>query len=114
AAYASLPEFFSRQRLHVISSLPCYGKENTDRQRGDGVFDRSIAALRRLNAVGYARELALDLVYNPVGAFLPPDQEKLQADYRHELRARFGIEFNRLLAITNLPVSRFLESLVET
>lgn len=112
--YQDLPEFFARHRVHVISSLPCYGKENTDKQRGDGVFNRSIEALRCLNRVGYGKNLPLDLVYNPVGAFLPPDQAMLERDYKRELKQRFGIEFNRLFAITNMPIARFRDSLVES
>src|SRR5207244_3855970 len=84
-------------RVEVVASLPCYGPENVDRQRGHGAFDKSIAALRRLNALGYGTEQRLDLVYNPVGAFLPPPQAELETRYREELRGRFGLEFHRLL-----------------
>jgi radical SAM/Cys-rich protein len=98
----------------VVASLPCYLMENVDKQRGAGVFDRSIEALRRLNAVGYGRDLPLTLVYNPVGPSLPPDQSKLEAAYREQLRSRFGIEFTRLFTITNMPISRFLDDLVRT
>lgn len=115
--YEDLPRFFAKHRVRVVSSLPCYGPENTDKQRGLGVFGKSIEALKRLNAVGYgdpATGLELDLVYNPVGAFLPPPQEALERDYKAKLRVAYGIRFNRLLAITNLPVSRFLEFLLET
>jgi len=117
AKYRDLPEFFASHHVHVVSSLPCYSKENTDKQRGTGVFDKSILALRRLNEVGYGRlasGLVLDLVFNPTGTALPPPQEKLERDYKRELRENFGIEFNSLLAITNLPVSRFLEFLVKS
>lgn len=116
-AYEDLPRFFAQHRVHVVSSLPYYNKSGTDRQRGLGVFDKSIEALRRLNAVGYGRAesgLSLDLVYNPVGAFLPGPQDELAADFKRELRALFDVEFNHLFAITNLPVSRFLEYLVES
>jgi radical SAM/Cys-rich protein len=116
-AYEDLPEFFARHRAHIVSSLPYFTPSGTDRQRGAGVFDKSIVALRRLNAAGYGRSesgLLLDLVYNPTGAFLPGPQQGLEADFKRELMARFGIEFNRLFAITNLPVSRFLEYLVDS
>ena len=116
-AYKDLPEFFARHRVHVVSSLPYYDKRNTDRQRGVGVFDKSIEALIRLNRVGYGKTdsgLELDLVYNPVGAFLPGPQKALEADFKRELKKLFDIEFNQLLAITNLPVSRYLEYLVES
>lgn len=108
-----LPEWLAARRVAVTASLPCYGAENVDRQRGAGVFDASIAALRRLNAVGYGRGdgLALDLVYNPVGAALPPPQAELEARYQTELRDRFGIVFDRLLTITNMPIARFADSL---
>lgn len=110
ALMSHLPEFFARHRVEVISSLPCYQEQNTDKQRGKGVFGKSIEALRRLNAVGYGRDgsgLQLTLVYNPVGASLPPPQAKLEADYRRELNERYGIVFNRLFTITNMPIHRF-------
>lgn len=109
-----LAEFLADQRVAVTASMPCYSAKNVDAQRGHGVFDKSIAALQRLNALGYGvanSDLALDLVYNPVGPFLPPDQAKLEADYKRELRSAFGIEFNRLLTITNMPISRFAHAL---
>ncbi|GIW42063.1 MAG: radical SAM/Cys-rich domain protein [Candidatus Binatia bacterium] len=109
-----LPEFFVRHQVELVCSLPCYTAENVDRQRGHGVFDRSIAALRLLNRMGYGLEgspLALDLVYNPLGAFLPPPQKELEARYREELRRLFGIEFRRLLTITNMPIRRFAQQL---
>lgn len=115
--YADLPEFFAAHRVHVISSLPCYEKKNTDLQRGIGVFDKSIQALLRLNRVGYGipdSDLKLDLVYNPVGAFLAADQKALEDKFKFELRRLFDVRFNELLAINNLPVSRFLEFLVES
>ena len=106
-----LPEFFATHAVEVVASLPCYGPENVDRQRGHGAFDKSIAALRRLNALGYGTEQRLDLVYNPVGAFLPPPQAELETRYREELRGRFGLEFHRLLTLTNMPINRFAAAL---
>lgn len=109
-----LPELFARQRIEVISSLPYYQAFFTDRQRGRGVFDKSIESLRRLNAVGYgapASGLVLNLIYNPVGAFLPAAQKSLEADYKRELAAKFGILFNQLFTITNMPIHRFAEQL---
>jgi len=109
-----LAAFLAAHQIDVVASLPCYGRENVDRQRGAGVFERSIAALRRLNGLGYGRPgsaLRLDLVYNPVGAFLPPPQATLEADYRAHLRDDFGVEFHRLLTITNMPIKRFAEQL---
>ncbi len=107
--YEDLPEFFAAHRVDIVASMPCYTQENVNAQRGEGVFDASIAALRRLNAIGYGLDpaLPLHLVYNPNGAFLPGPQDELEADYKRELRAHFGIEFNRLYTITNLPIARF-------
>lgn len=113
--YNDLPEFFKKHNVEVVSSLPYFTSTKTDAQRGDGVFDRSIKALNMLNAVGYGIEetgLILNLVYNPSGAFLPPEQGALQADFKKKLKARFDIDFNELFAITNLPISRYLEYLV--
>jgi radical SAM/Cys-rich protein len=110
-----LPGFLAREGAEVVASLPCYLAENTDAQRGEGVFDRSITALRALNAVGYGRPgscLCLTLVFNPIGPRLPPDQAGLEATYRRELRSRYGIEFTRLFTITNMPISRFLDDLL--
>jgi radical SAM/Cys-rich protein len=110
-----LPAFLAEHRVEVVASLPCYLPENTDAQRGDGVFEKSIAALRRLNAVGYGRTdggLVLTLVYNPLGPSLPPPQAGLEAAYRRELADRYGVTFNRLYTITNMPISRFLDDLV--
>jgi radical SAM/Cys-rich protein len=107
-----LAEFLARHSVEVVASLPCYTAENVDQQRGRGVFDKSIRALQLLNSLGYGRpgsELTLNLVYNPLGAFLPPSQEKLEADYRIQLREHFGVEFNRLFTITNMPIKRFAE-----
>ncbi len=113
--YNDLPEFFKKHKIEVVSSLPYFTSAKTDAQRGDGVFDQSIRALKMLNAVGYGIEgsgLTLDLVYNPSGAFLPPEQSALQADFKKKLKDRFDIDFNSLYAITNLPISRYLEYLV--
>ena len=107
-----LVEFYRRERVELVCSLPCYTAENTDRQRGAGVFAKSIAALKNLNASGFGRgELRLDLVYNPVGATLPPPQAELEAQYRDELARNFGIVFDRLLTITNMPIARFANQL---
>ena len=113
--YHDLPEFFKQHQVHVISSLPFYTRNKTDRQRGSGVFDQSIAALKKLNAVGYGNHetaLQLDLVYNPSGAFLPGDESALEHDFKNALKEDFDIEFNQLFTITNLPISRFLDYLI--
>ena len=115
--YYNLPEFFKENKVHVISSLPYFSKKRTDSQRGDGVFEDSIEALRMLNAVGYGQEgsgLLLDLVYNPSGAFLPSDQQELEREFKRQLKRKYDIDFNNLFAITNLPISRFLDYLIET
>lgn len=115
--YHDLPEFFAAHKVHVISSLPYFSKSRTDNQRGDGVFEDSIKALQRLNAVGYGIEgsgLLLDLVYNPSGAFLPPPQAGLELEFKKQLARKFDIQFNNLFAITNLPIARFLDYLLET
>jgi radical SAM/Cys-rich protein len=112
-----LPEFFRAHSVEVVSSLPYFLEEQTDAQRGRGVFEKSVEALRRLNAVGYGVEgtgLVLNLVYNPVGAFLPPAQAAIESDFRRELAARHGLTFTRLHAITNMPVRRFLDYLRRT
>jgi len=112
--YRQLPRFYAYHAVTVISSLPCYTAENTDKQRGDGVFSRSIEALRMLNEVGYGQEgsgLELHLVYNPVGAFLPPPQERLASDYKRILKDQFGVVFNDLYCIANMPINRFLDQL---
>ncbi len=117
ASMEHLPEFFARQRVEVISSLPYYQQYFTDAQRGNGVFGKSIEAMRRLNAVGYGVEgsgLALNLVYNPVGPYLPPAQAALEADYKRELKAKFGVSFNGLFTITNMPINRFRVHLQKT
>ncbi len=110
-----LADFLAAERVEVVASLPCYSVANVDRQRGDGVFDRSIAGLQRLNALGYAQPgsgLVLNLVYNPQGPSLPPPQAALEADYRRELDAHFGIRFDRLYALANMPIQRFGSTLV--
>ncbi|MGC6531739.1 MAG: arsenosugar biosynthesis radical SAM (seleno)protein ArsS [Flavobacteriales bacterium] len=113
--YYDMPEFFKEHNVHVVSSLPFYNRERTDKQRGDGVFAKSIEALQELNKVGYGMPgtgLQLDLVYNPSGAFLPADQMSLEQQFKEALMEDFGISFNQLFAITNLPISRFLEYLI--
>ena len=110
-AFGWLPEYLAAHEVEVVASLPCYLGENVDAQRGDGVFDKSIRALRKLNAVGYGTRLPLNLVFNPQGAKLPPPQAELEADYKSELRARFGIEFTHLFTITNQPIARFAKDL---
>jgi len=110
-------EFLAAQGVEVVASLPCYSRENVDRQRGRGVFDGSIEGLRLLNRLGYGRPgsgLRLDLVYNPQGASLPPPRAELEARYREELRELFGIEFQRLLPLTNMPIRRFARTLERT
>ncbi|GLC47384.1 hypothetical protein PLESTB_001360400 [Pleodorina starrii] len=110
-----LVDFLARHKVRVVASLPCYSESNVDQQRGRGVFERSIAGLRLLNAAGYGVEgsgLLLDLVYNPGGAFLAPDQAKLEAAYKSELGSAYGIVFNRLLALNNMPIKRFADWLV--
>lgn len=102
-----LADFLAEQRVEISASMPCYEEDNVEAQRGKGVYNSSIEALRRLNTLGYGSELILNLMYNPVGAVLPPPQQALEADYRRELAARFGICFNELLTITNMPISRF-------
>ncbi len=104
-----LAAWYAERGVRLVCSLPCYTRANVDAQRGKGVFDKSIEALRRLNAAGYGRneQFVLDLVYNPGGAFLPGPQAKLEADYRDHLRAGFGIEFTHLLTLANLPINRF-------
>ena len=104
-----LAEFLSRQGVTITASLPCYQEENVSQQRGKGVYEDSIRALQKLNALGYGRDsrLKLNLVYNPVGADLPPPQQQLERDYKRELGQRFGIEFNQLFTMTNVPISRF-------
>lgn len=106
--------FLKEHQVHIIASLPCYSKDNVEKQRGHGVFNKSIEGLKLLNKLGYARPdsgLTLDLVYNPTGPFLPPSQEKLQLDYKKELQELFDIQFDQLFTITNMPIKRFLNDL---
>jgi radical SAM/Cys-rich protein len=107
--YEWVADFHASHGVEIVASMPCYSPENVNAQRGEGVFDSSIRALQTLNSKGYGREAALklDLVYNPVGASLPPDQAELEADYKRELKAHFGIVFNQLYAITNMPIARY-------
>ncbi|HEY6083969.1 MAG TPA: arsenosugar biosynthesis radical SAM (seleno)protein ArsS [Nitrospira sp.] len=114
---SDLAEFLARNQVEVVASLPYYRPAQTNAQRGEGVFDKSLEALARLNRLGYGQEgsgLTLNLVHNPVGAFLPPKQDAIEAQFRRELSARHGIVFNRLYTITNMPISRFLEFLLES
>ena len=113
--YYDLPEFFKKHNIHIVSSMPHWTRGKTDKQRGSGVFDKSIKALQDLNAIGYGlpnSKLKLDLVYNPSGAFLPGDQVSMERDFKNALLEDFGIQFHNLFTITNLPVSRFLDYLI--
>ncbi|MEL0653017.1 arsenosugar biosynthesis radical SAM (seleno)protein ArsS [Algibacter sp. TI.3.09] len=113
--YYDLPEFFKKHNVHVVSSMPHWTRGKTDKQRGDGVFDKSIRALQDLNAIGYGMpgsDLRLDLVYNPSGAFLPGDQASMEKDFKKALKEDFDIDFHNLFAITNLPIARFLDFLI--
>ena len=115
--YDDLPGFLAEHRVEIVASLPCYLEQNTDAQRGNGVFKKSINALKKLNSLGYGQPdsgLTLTLVYNPVGPSLPPPQADLEAAYRRELKSRYGIVFNELYTITNMPISRFLDDLLQT
>ncbi|MEO7047837.1 MAG: arsenosugar biosynthesis radical SAM (seleno)protein ArsS, partial [Ferruginibacter sp.] len=115
--YYDLPEFYKKHNIEIVSSLPFYSKDRTDKQRGDGVFEDSIIALQMLNAVGYGLEgsdLKLNLVYNPAGAFLPSSQDALEKEFKTALKKDFGISFHNLFAITNLPISRFLDYLLQS
>ncbi|MBI4664745.1 MAG: arsenosugar biosynthesis radical SAM protein ArsS [Verrucomicrobia bacterium] len=109
--FEDLPEYLALHRVEIIASLPCYSEENVNRQRGQGVFEKSISALRKLNAAGYGTRLPLHLVYNPLGPKLPPPQGELEGDYKEALRREFGIVFNRLLTLTNQPIARFADDL---
>jgi radical SAM/Cys-rich protein len=114
---AGLGEFLARHKVEIIASLPYYRPAPTDAQRGEGVFQKSIEAMRRLNALGYGRPgsgLALNLVYNPVGAFLPPKQEGIESQFKRELERHHGVFFDHLFTITNMPISRFLDFLLQT
>ncbi|MFN0200364.1 MAG: arsenosugar biosynthesis radical SAM (seleno)protein ArsS [Bacteroidia bacterium] len=115
--YHDLPAFFKKHKIEVVSSLPYFTASKTDSQRGDGVFEKSIQALKMLNEVGYGldgTDLKLNLVYNPSGAFLPADQMALETEFKSKLKSHYNISFNSLYAITNLPISRFLEYLVRS
>lgn len=115
--YYDLPQFYKSNGVEVVSSLPFYTADRTNRQRGDGVFEDSIKALQMLNEVGYGKEdsnLILNLVYNPAGAFMPPPQAALQKEYKQTLMQHYGIQFNALFAITNLPISRYLDYLLQS
>ena len=115
--FDDLPHFLAELGVEIVASLPCYLQQNVDAQRGSGAFEKSLRALRLLNSLGYGRPgtgLNLSLVYNPLGATLPPPQEELEEAYRRELKNRYDIVFNRLLTITNLPISRFLDQLIRT
>ena len=108
--YEGTAEFLAEQGVQIVASLPCYSADNVDAQRGNGTFDKSIWALQKLNSLGYGKPdspLKLNLVYNPQGPSLPPAQEQLEADYKRELKAHFGIEFNSLFALANMPIKRF-------
>ncbi|MDX2425876.1 MAG: arsenosugar biosynthesis radical SAM protein ArsS [Cycloclasticus sp.] len=110
--YEQLYEFLANNKVQVVASLPCYSSDNVDAQRGDGVFAKSITALQKLNSLGYGKELELSLVYNPQGAQLPPDQASLELEYKEHLLDNFGIQFTRLLTITNMPIKRFGSTLI--
>jgi radical SAM/Cys-rich protein len=114
--YEDMAQWYAERKIRLVCSLPCYTKENVESQRGKGVFNKSIKALQLLNAAGYGLgdDLPLDLVYNPGGAFLPPEQGKLEQDYRQRLADDFAISFTNLLTITNLPISRFRHYLEQT
>jgi len=117
AGQEGLGEFLALHRAEVVASLPCYSKENVDVQRGDGVFERSIEGLRRLNALGYGNAdsgLVLNLIYNPLGPYLPPSQSDLERDYRRILGERFGVVFDRLFTLANMPIQRFGSLLIST
>jgi radical SAM/Cys-rich protein len=109
AGYEDLGEFLASNKVEIIASMPCYSPENVNAQRGEGVFEGSIAALQLLNLLGYGTDpdLPLHLIYNPVAAFLPPSQAELEVDYKRELKKHFGIVFNNLYTLTNLPIGRF-------
>lgn len=113
--YEAMAEFLATNRVEVVASMPCYSPKNVDKQRGNGVFDSSIKALNKLNALGYGQPgsgLTLNLVYNPLGPNLPPNQQALEADYKRELQQHFGIVFNSLFALTNMPIQRFGSMLI--
>jgi len=114
-AYDDLAEFLAENKVTIVASLPCYLEENVDKQRGNGVFKQSIAALKNLNSLGYGQEeggLILDLVFNPQGPVLPPDQKSLQESYKTELKQQYNIDFNQLYTIANMPIQRFGSTLI--
>lgn len=113
AGYEDFIDFYVANAVEIVASLPCYTKENTDKMRGNGVFERSIKILKALNSAGYAKKanLVLNLVYNPLGAFLPGDQKELENDYKKQLKEGYGVEFNSLFTISNVPIGRFKTSL---
>ncbi len=115
--YAYLPEFLAHHQVEIIASLPSYAPKQTDAQRGDGVFENSILALQHLNSLGYGKDgtgLLLNLITNPVGAFLPGNQRSLETDWKRQLKRRYNIEFNNLYTITNMPISRYLDFLMRS
>lgn len=115
--FYDLPVFYKEHQVEIVSSLPFYNADRTDRQRGEGVFESSIKALQLLNAAGYGKSdngLVLNLVYNPSGAFLPGNQEQLEKDFKAELKKQYSIDFNKLYCITNMPISRYLEYLINS
>jgi len=111
--YEDLAQFLADHEVEIVASLPCYLEENTDKQRGNGAYRQSVEALQRLNALGYGTSKTLTLVYNPVGASLPPDQSSLEEQYREHLKREYDVDFTRLFTITNMPISRFLEDLIQ-
>lgn len=113
--YEGMAEFLAEQKVSIVASMPCYSQDNVDAQRGDGVFDKSIIGLQMLNALGYGKpgtDLELNLVYNPLGATLPPDQQNLEAEYKKQLLKHFNIEFDQLFALANMPIKRFGSTLI--
>ncbi len=113
--FEDIADFLAEYRVEVVASLPCYTQDNVDQQRGKGVFEQSIQGLKKLNALGYGQQqsgLSLNLVYNPLGAFLPPAQDALEKNYKYHLVSEFGIVFNQLLTITNMPIKRFGSTLI--
>jgi len=113
--YQDLAEFLASNKVEIVASLPCYSKKNVDQQRGKGVFDESIAGLKKLNALGYGKKnsgLTINLMYNPTGNFLPPSQSQLELDYKQKLETDFGIQFNHLFTLTNMPIMRFGSTLI--
>ena len=110
--HEDLAQFLAKEGVEITASMPCYSQENVDKQRGDGVFDKSIAGLQLLNSLGYGDSMVLNLVYNPLGPSLPPDQAKLEIDYKRELDKHFGIRFSHLFALANMPIQRFGSTLI--